>query len=269
MKKIGQFLKNEREKQGLSLEYISSKIKVHAHKLRAIEENQRKELPAKVFIIGLIKSYAKELKLDIEEVNQLCKEFYKDEISNDNFHLNNKTVFHQLQWLGLFQIPKKIAVGISLLIILVLLIIIFSVIIKINGHEESIKESMESYPAPQLLKKPKETQEKKQAAGKDNIMKEDQNMDPIKTKKINEKKTANNPNNKLIIKALRSVQVEIIWSDGYVQKISLKDQKSKTFVFSKPIRIKISNGNAVLLSFNKDKDKIPGTSDQPIELNYP
>ena len=264
MKKIGQFLKNEREKQGLNLEDISSKIKIHTHKLKAIEENRQEELPAKVFIIGLIKSYAKELKLDMSEMNKLCKEFYKDEIfSDDEVYIKNKDEFLQFHWFGLFQIPKKIAIGISLFIIFLLLIIIFSITRKTDVHEKPARESMDTYQ--------KSSKGDLPDVEKNNILKTDKNIKLINKKPelFKKKRSTNGLNNKLIMKALRPVQIEVIWSDESVQKILLKDQETKTLIFSKPIRIKISDGSAVVLSFNKNNEKIPGNSNESVELNYP
>ena len=316
MNKIGQLLKNEREKQGLSLEEVSLRIKVHAHKLKAIEENLKEELPAKVFIIGLIKSYAKELKMDVLEINRLCKEFYKDEIpKDDKVCLESKSEFTQFHWFGLFQFPKKAAMGISLFIILFLLIIIFSVIRKTNLYEKSYKRNnIEKYKkthdnnsidfekksdllnsekkeqnddltikAKNLLQKeildkknnlqktsPKERQIKKQIVQANNFMKTNKNTKPTSKKKYKEKSGFNvNSDNKLTMKALKPVQVEVIWSDGLTQKILLVDREKKILVFSKPIKVKISDGSAVLLSFNEDKEKIPGNSNEPVEINYP
>ncbi len=313
MIKISQLLKSEREKQGLSLEEVSLKIKVHTHKLKAIEENRKEELPAKVFIIGLIKSYAKELKLDPQEINQLCKELYKDETpSNDHIHLNSKDELPEFHWFGLFQLPKKTAIVISLLIIFLLLAVIFSVILKTDIHERSHDKDTESYEEPlnddltdfeknsdlsdseqikqdkdsldntkkllqsvnekNRLRETKTKEIKNQIAETNTIPKTDKNKKTFNKEKsefFKERNPIVNSDNKLIMKALKPVQVEIIWSDGFVQKISLMDQEKKILVFSKPIRIKISDGNAISLAFNKDSEKIPGNSNQPIELSYP
>ncbi len=58
MSKLGQFLKTEREKKGLSLHEIGMSLKINPKILKAIEDNDEPNLPAKTFLRGLIKSYA-------------------------------------------------------------------------------------------------------------------------------------------------------------------------------------------------------------------
>ena len=315
---IGELLKKERQKQGFSSEEISERIKIHVHKIKAIEEGKREELPSRVFTVGLIKSYAKELNLDMNKVNQLCLEFYqKDDELQKKIPINNEQEPLQTQWVGSFQIPKKIAIGISVGVICLLMIAIFIISKKMNSPvNKEFSEPMDPYTQKELLQNSPQTennsntqendnteqrsdtaktkesenspdssednknvnstdktsQRKEQKEDKKQDKKQENQKEPDQKEDKDEDKQTKSPrssNNKLVINALKSIDFEVIWSDNQTQRFTLTDQDSKTLIFSKPIRIKISDGGSVKLSLNKTKEQIPGNPGQPIELTYP
>ena len=67
---LGDYLKQAREKKRVSLEQISSQTKIPEYHLQALESEDFANLPAKVFAKGFVRSYAKALGLDEEEVLQ-------------------------------------------------------------------------------------------------------------------------------------------------------------------------------------------------------
>jgi cytoskeleton protein RodZ len=76
MKNLGQLLKSEREKKGLSLQEIALSLKINVRILRSIEEGDESQLPARPFLKGFVRSYAQFLKLDVVEILTLLqKEF--------------------------------------------------------------------------------------------------------------------------------------------------------------------------------------------------
>ncbi|MFN7728840.1 MAG: helix-turn-helix domain-containing protein [Bdellovibrio sp.] len=76
MSKLGQFLKNAREKKSLSLHEIGLSLKINPKILSALEDGQKEDLPAKTFLRGFVKSYAQYLRLDNDEVLRLFSEEY-------------------------------------------------------------------------------------------------------------------------------------------------------------------------------------------------
>ena len=70
MEPLGEYLKQAREKKGLSLEQIVSQTRIQEHHLQALESEDFANLPAKVFAKGFVRSYAKALGLDEEEALQ-------------------------------------------------------------------------------------------------------------------------------------------------------------------------------------------------------
>lgn len=76
MSKLGALLKEEREKKGLSIHEVGLTLKISPKILKAIEEGIEKDLPAKTFIRGFVKSYASYLKIDSQKVLALFAEEY-------------------------------------------------------------------------------------------------------------------------------------------------------------------------------------------------
>lgn len=65
---LGQYLRKEREKRGLSIEQVASATKIGVRQLHALESDQYAELPAKPFIRGFVTSYSRFVGLDHKEV---------------------------------------------------------------------------------------------------------------------------------------------------------------------------------------------------------
>ena len=66
--KFGEFLRKERELRGITLEEISKHTKVHTRFLEAIEQDDLSVLPAKAFAKGFLRSYARMVGLDEDQV---------------------------------------------------------------------------------------------------------------------------------------------------------------------------------------------------------
>lgn len=76
MEKLGQLLKAEREKKGLSLHEIGMSLKINPKILKAIEDNDNSNLPAKTFLRGFVRSYAQYLRIDVDHALKLFQEEY-------------------------------------------------------------------------------------------------------------------------------------------------------------------------------------------------
>lgn len=74
MASFGQELKRERELRGIPLQEIADTTKINMRFLRALEEDQLDMLPEKFFTRGIIRTYAKYLGLDEENVLNLYLE---------------------------------------------------------------------------------------------------------------------------------------------------------------------------------------------------
>lgn len=79
LREIGTILREERERQGLSLDTVSDKIKVSRSCLAAIEDGNEKTLPHPVYAKGFIKNYAKLLGFDQAEFMAWLSTVYQTE----------------------------------------------------------------------------------------------------------------------------------------------------------------------------------------------
>jgi len=83
MLELGTLLREERERQGLSLNELSERIKLAPRTLAFIESGTKSELPHAVYVKGFVKSYAMVLGLDPEELGAIVDVAYKDELEEE------------------------------------------------------------------------------------------------------------------------------------------------------------------------------------------
>ena len=91
---FGEYLKEERLKQGISLETVSEKTNINIHYLIALEVSDRRKLPADVFNRGFIKIYAGLLRLDPQEaLDSYEREWgFSNGIDGANTYLNHASM---------------------------------------------------------------------------------------------------------------------------------------------------------------------------------
>ena len=79
---FGAYLKSERELRGVTIDEVASKTKIHTRYLHALENNQFEKLPGEVFINGFIRSIAKVIGANENELLSAYSDIIK-EPSND------------------------------------------------------------------------------------------------------------------------------------------------------------------------------------------
>ena len=74
LQKVGEFLREARQARSLSIEDLSSSLRIGKEQLIALEEGDEKSLPEKVFIRAMVRRIAEKLNLDtsfiFEELNE-------------------------------------------------------------------------------------------------------------------------------------------------------------------------------------------------------
>jgi cytoskeleton protein RodZ len=80
---FGSYLKAERELRGVTLEELHAKTKIPIHFLQALEKNKFEELPEQVFIKGYIRSFAKVIGANEDEVLSTYIDITKTASSTD------------------------------------------------------------------------------------------------------------------------------------------------------------------------------------------
>ena len=98
LQKVGEFLREARQARSLSIEDLSSSLRIGKEQLIALEEGDEKSLPEKVFIRAMVRRIAEKLNLDtgfiLEELNEKNKKeakyntLIKKETSKKNKSIN-------------------------------------------------------------------------------------------------------------------------------------------------------------------------------------
>ncbi len=68
MERLGQYLRSERGKRGMSLEEVSARTRIRLQTLEALERDDYPALPAEVTVKGFLRAYARCLELNEQEV---------------------------------------------------------------------------------------------------------------------------------------------------------------------------------------------------------
>lgn len=119
---IGGFLKSKRQELGLSIEEISSKIKIKSDLIEVIEKGDFSKFPGRIYSIGFVRSYASYLGLDADFIVyslKLCPDFLVPETGM----LTKTTVVNEE------ESSKKMSVAFSV-ILLSLFVFLTSYILK-------------------------------------------------------------------------------------------------------------------------------------------
>ena len=98
LQKVGEFLREARHGRNLSVEDLSSSLRIGKEQLIALEEGDEKSLPEKVFIRAMVRRIAEKLNLDtnfiLEELNQTNKNSQKPSaVINQKKPKENKNLF--------------------------------------------------------------------------------------------------------------------------------------------------------------------------------
>lgn len=120
---VGEYLKKEREKAGISIDDASEKLKIKKSYLKNLEEGSYDKLPPSVYVKGFIRSYANLLKLDQKKLVDLYNreiiidDKIKKETNGEIKKQNRKKIFAALSCFIPAITSKSITVFFSLAIL--------------------------------------------------------------------------------------------------------------------------------------------------------
>jgi cytoskeleton protein RodZ len=80
---LGQLLRTERERRGLTQEDVAHKTKISIYNIRAIEDGRKDALPHPVYAKGFVKNYARLLGLDESELGEVMDREHR--VEEDDF----------------------------------------------------------------------------------------------------------------------------------------------------------------------------------------
>lgn len=70
---VGDLLKEERESRGLTVKQVSEATKIQARHIQAIEENDKDNMPSRVYAIGFVRTYSNYMGFEPEAMISLFK----------------------------------------------------------------------------------------------------------------------------------------------------------------------------------------------------
>jgi len=115
MRTVGQILKEEREKQLLSLEQVEKVTKIRVELLKELEADNFHKLPPPTFVQGFIKNYGHYLKLDINKLLAI----YRREFSSQKHPPRVMEALANPLGKPIFRLtPAKVLSGVVILLVL-------------------------------------------------------------------------------------------------------------------------------------------------------
>ncbi|MBX3182005.1 MAG: helix-turn-helix domain-containing protein [Polyangiaceae bacterium] len=139
---VGQYLRAAREARKLSLEEISRATRVPVLSVERIEADQFDELPGEVFVRGFLKSYARALDLEPDDV------------------LARYTASRKVAWVTPLPLTspggagrsRRFGVAIAFVLLLILFTLALSIVLKPREHDVPQELSQVGAPAPVTAK---------------------------------------------------------------------------------------------------------------------
>lgn len=80
---LGQFLRQERERKGITIEQVASATKIGVRTLHSLEADQYADLPAKPFVRGFVISYSRFIGIDYKEVLTRFNDYLEEKVEKE------------------------------------------------------------------------------------------------------------------------------------------------------------------------------------------
>jgi cytoskeletal protein RodZ len=137
MDTVGQHLRHLRESKGMSLEEVSRSTRVPVSSVERIEADRFDELPGEVFVRGFLKSYARAVEMDPEEI------------------LARYTASRRVAWVTPLPLSspakpargRRFGVAIAFVLLLILFTLALSIVLKPRGDDMPQELSIVRAPA--------------------------------------------------------------------------------------------------------------------------
>lgn len=125
MQSVGNHLRQQREAKGMSIEEVARATRVPMSSVERLESDQFDELPGEVFVRGFMKSYARAVGLDADDV------------------LARYTASRRVAWVTPLPISsptrpartKRYGVAIAFVLLLILFTLALSIVLKPRGDD--------------------------------------------------------------------------------------------------------------------------------------
>ena len=308
MKVTGQILRKNRESKNLSLREVSTALKINIKVLKSIEEGETESLPAKTFVRGFVRSYAKYLKLNVDDI---MNTFYEEmgstqpvsDADSDSEELSFEAGGRSKIWPVSLPFLKNQSNSIRYIILGSIVVLIFIIIFVKNTVDKYEKERVKlskqeiaettgvNSSAIDETKKLKEDPEKKEVIKKELSIKEEIKTTEMKTAKPDENKTeVKAPEiekkseeikkekvkikkipsgpQEVIVEALDHVEVTFYVDGGAKKTLTLRPDQIHTFRARSKLKIYVSDAGAINIVHNGRDKGVPGNIGEEKTLNF-
>jgi len=137
---LGQTLKQERERQGLSIGGVMESTKISRTNIVAIENGDRSSLPHPVYAKGFVKSYARFLGLDAEELSMVVDQEYVDQADGPEEQIYEVSPAAEKAFQD-SDSPEKTSRPIWPIVLVLLVLVLAGVLIFMNLNGDDTKQS--------------------------------------------------------------------------------------------------------------------------------
>lgn len=231
---FGSKLREEREKQGYSLEVIEKETKIRKTYLKALEDEEFSLLPPKVYAVGFLKLYANFLKLNADEmVNEFKLMVNGTEEEKESFHVPTAKE-DEFNWLSSFNLKKILTAG----LFLVLVIWMGNSLVGYFANQGTKEPAV---PNPSVTEQPKENVKQPKAV--------------IKQAKV-------------VIDATQKCWLSVTVDDQKQYEGTLLPGQTKSFTGKKSVLINAGNAGGINITFNDKKLGPMGKAGEVLEKVY-
>ena len=255
---LGAFLRQEREKHGITIDQVASSTKINTRLLHALEGDRYQELPAKPFIRGFITAYARFIGLDSNDVLTRFGKFLderaqshqavEETLSGYAFERKDTERSRMFLWMSLG----------GFLLVGTLVILILKPTLKHHDTKQLAKlraiqpEPIPTPPAPEVTPEPP----KKEVTAKPaSVSVKEEEENPLNKDPLNKGDSLlpNEIRHKVVFKALSDVWIRYRADERSPMQFVLKKDKLLVLKAQTIIRFQVSNANAIFLKYKSDK----------------
>ncbi|MHB8880304.1 MAG: helix-turn-helix domain-containing protein [Thermodesulfovibrionales bacterium] len=269
----GSILKKRREELGLSVQEVSVLLKIRKEYLSAIEEDLFDKLPAPVYTMGYIRSYARHLNVDPTEIIKV----YATQLPPPKTDATIMPVILDADR----KRPKQFYLAVGLLVVLAGIIFGLKVLrspdrIK-QGHAPTAAPAVPPAPLaekkPVLVKKPVAQQPALKPMSRPQAPQEKPGMPPPDKPSPSKETAAGSqaPPQKKDLHRLTIVAVDTSWiyvkfRNGKYQEMTLQPGQTKEWFFLEGATLRTGNAGGIQVSLDGKEVGPPGEKGQPLTL---
>lgn len=142
---LGLTLKSERERRGLTIEAVMEATKISRTNIVAMEEGNRSMLPHPVYAKGFVKSYARFLGLDPDELSMAVDQEYQDEADGPEEHIYEVSPAAEKAFQGADASETKKSAKWPLMLVIVFVVVVGGLLaMNLRGNKEEAQNEVAS-----------------------------------------------------------------------------------------------------------------------------